>query len=131
LEAITGPITRFDGAVSLSDIHAAPGMSHRHYAPRARLTVHKPGELVGVQKKIQQESNEKVVAVVFDDLTELPLTCDCKRLPTDPQGVSARLYAILHDLDSAGCQRILFQEPPQTDEWLAVRDRLTRAASKD
>ena len=131
LEAITGPINRFDGVVSVNDIQTAPGMSNRHYAPKARLTVHKPSELSSVQKKIQQESGDKVVAVVFGDEIELPSTCDYRRLPTDPQGVSARLYAILHDLDSEGCQRILFQEPPQTDEWLAVIDRLTRAASKD
>jgi len=131
LEAITGPITRFDGSVSVNDVQAAPGMSNRHYAPKAKLTVHKPSELFNVQKKIQSESGQKVVAVVFGDEIKSPLSCEHRRLPADPKSVSARLYAILHDLDSQGCQRILFQEPPQTDEWLAVRDRLARAASED
>jgi L-threonylcarbamoyladenylate synthase len=131
LEAIIGPMTRFDGSVSVNDVQTAPGMSHRHYAPKARLTVHKPEELNDIQKRIRQDTDEKVVAVVFGDSVEPPLTGDYRRLPADPHGVSARLYAILHDLDSEGYQRILFQEPPQTDEWLAVRDRLTRAESKD
>jgi hypothetical protein len=77
----------------------------------------------------QQREDEKAVAVVLGDAVELPTGCDHRRLPADIQGVSARLYAVLHDLDSQGYRHILFQEPPQTDEWLAVRDRLTRAAT--
>jgi len=131
LEAVVGAMTRFDGAVSTNSVQAAPGMSHRHYAPKARLTIHEAAELIGVQSAIQQNTGQKAVVVVLGDDLELPSNCDHRRLPVDPQGVSARLYAILHDLDSQGYQRILFQEPPQTDEWLAVKDRLTRASSKD
>ena len=131
LEAVTGAMTRFDGAVSAYSVKTAPGMSQRHYAPKARLTIHKPAELIGVQIAVQQNNSQKIVAVLLGDGLELPSNFDHRRLPADPQGVSARLYAILHDLDSQGYQRVLFQEPPQTDEWLAVRDRLMRASSKD
>ena len=49
-----------------------------------------------------------------------------KRLPRE---YAARLYAALHDLDRAGVDRIVVAEPPQTDEWLGVRDRLMRASN--
>jgi L-threonylcarbamoyladenylate synthase len=132
LETILGALVRFEGAVPASGAQAAPGMSHRHYAPKARLTLHEPSELplaLGQANLSGGGPHEKIVAVVFGDCPELP--CDRHRLPDDPKGVSARLYALLHDLDSKNYDRILFQAPPRTDEWLAVRDRLLRAASKD
>jgi L-threonylcarbamoyladenylate synthase len=132
LEALLGALARFEGAASAGGAQAAPGMSRRHYAPKARLTLHEPSEMLaalGRSGLSGEGAREKTVAVVFGDGPDLP--CDHRRLPDDPKGASARLYALLHDLDSENYARILFQAPPGTDEWLAVRDRLTRAASKD
>jgi L-threonylcarbamoyladenylate synthase len=50
-------------------------------------------------------------------------------LPSDPVSYASHLYAVLHELDAAGLDRILVTMPPDTDDWLAVRDRLRRAAS--
>jgi L-threonylcarbamoyladenylate synthase len=50
-------------------------------------------------------------------------------LPADPEGYAAGLYAALHALDGAGLDRIVVASPPDAEEWLAVRDRLRRAAA--
>ena len=50
-------------------------------------------------------------------------------MPADPAAYAAQLYAVLHDLDGRGLSRVLVEVPPDADEWLAVRDRLARAAS--
>jgi L-threonylcarbamoyladenylate synthase len=50
------------------------------------------------------------------------------RMPRDPRLYAQRLYAALRELDTAGCATILIEAPPETDEWAAVRDRLSRAA---
>jgi L-threonylcarbamoyladenylate synthase len=50
------------------------------------------------------------------------------RMPKDPQAYAQRLYAALRELDAAGCGAILIESPPQTAEWDAIRDRLSRAA---
>jgi L-threonylcarbamoyladenylate synthase len=105
-------------------------MSQRHYAPKARLTIHSPGGLIDALEALGRGEEEKTVAVVFGNGIKLPPGCDHRRLPSGSVGASAKLYAILHDLDSEGYQHIIFQEPPQTNEWLAVRDRLARAAAK-
>ncbi|NCV41343.1 MAG: hypothetical protein EBW11_12440, partial [Betaproteobacteria bacterium] len=47
----------------------------------------------------------------------------------DPQAAAAALYDTLHRLDASGARRILAQLPPNTPDWAAVRDRLTRAAT--
>jgi len=49
------------------------------------------------------------------------------RMPREPQGYAHRLYAALRELDGTGCELILVEAPPETPEWQAVRDRLSRA----
>jgi len=39
------------------------------------------------------------------------------------------LYASLRSLDESGCDVIIVEKPPQTAEWAAINDRLTRAAA--
>jgi L-threonylcarbamoyladenylate synthase len=51
-------------------------------------------------------------------------------MPADAVGYAARLYDVLHDLDARGLDRILIELPPDTEVWLAVRDRLMRAAAR-
>ena len=51
-------------------------------------------------------------------------------LPREPAVYAAGLYAVLHALDNAGVDRILVSLPPDTEEWLAVRDRLRRASAR-
>jgi L-threonylcarbamoyladenylate synthase len=52
-------------------------------------------------------------------------------MPANPGTYAARLYAVLHALDDAGVERILAELPPDTEEWLAVRDRLRRASTAE
>lgn len=52
------------------------------------------------------------------------------RMPREPQGYARRLYDALRELDGAGCETILVEEPPDTPEWNAIRDRLLRAAAQ-
>jgi L-threonylcarbamoyladenylate synthase len=49
-------------------------------------------------------------------------------MPAEPSLYAAQLYAVLHVLDESGVERIVVALPPDQPEWLAVRDRLRRAA---
>ncbi len=42
-----------------------------------------------------------------------------------------RLYAVLHELDEAGVDRIVVSRVPDKAEWAAIRDRLSRAATAE
>ncbi|MBO3736374.1 L-threonylcarbamoyladenylate synthase [Actinoplanes flavus] len=96
----------------------SPGMSRRHYAPRARAILCKD-----VRDVDRSGLAEPIATLVYEgsDGTEV--------LSADPREYAADLYAALHRLDDAGVATILVQEPPQTEDWLAVRDRLSRAAA--
>jgi L-threonylcarbamoyladenylate synthase len=98
-----------------------PGGLERHYAPRT------PARLVpayGLDKAIT-ELKAKVAVLAFsrpDERVDYWL-----RMPREPQAYAQRLYAALRELDSAGCERILVEAPPDSPEWAAVTDRLRRA----
>jgi L-threonylcarbamoyladenylate synthase len=50
-------------------------------------------------------------------------------LPDEAQGYAHGLYAALRALDDGDAHLLLVQRPPQGREWLAVNDRLRRAAA--
>jgi L-threonylcarbamoyladenylate synthase len=105
---------------------AAPrhsGGLERHYAPKTPAVLVPPHELdaeiarrgAGVAVLAFSRPDERVDYWI--------------RMPRDPQGYAQRLYAALRELDTAGCETILVESPPETTEWTAVRDRLSRAAA--
>jgi L-threonylcarbamoyladenylate synthase len=124
LAALLGPVDLWAGAVPAGDVQPAPGMAERHYAPRARLELVAPGS--GLFATAGQ-----VAYVAFGTLPTLPDGVRSVLLPLDAKAVGTRLYALLHELDNAGIERILMERPPDGEAWLAVRDRLRRASAKE
>ena len=51
-------------------------------------------------------------------------------MPADAAAYAAALYGLLHQLDEEGWDWIAVEAPPSDGEWLAVSDRLRRAASE-
>jgi len=118
LEAVLGPVARsVEHAIARS-----PGMTQRHYAPRAQLEICRDD---AQRVAVLLADGARVGWLAFDPR---PSDAIVVAMPGDPREYAARLYAALHDLDRAGVDRIVVAEPPQTDEWLGVRDRLTRAS---
>jgi len=124
LAALVGPVDLWEGAVKAGEVQAAPGMAERHYAPRARLALVAPG--AGLQT-----ASGSVVYVGLGSLPTLPGGVCGILLPLDAEVVGTRLYALLHELDDAGFERIFMERPPEDEAWLAVRDRLRRASAKE
>jgi L-threonylcarbamoyladenylate synthase len=125
LVALVGPVELWDGSVAMGEIQAAPGMTERHYAPRARLELVTPGTMPA------WPLSGKGAFVGLGALPELPAGVHGVVLPLDAESVGTRLYALLHELDDAGFDWIVMERPPAGEAWLAVRDRLRRAAAKE
>jgi L-threonylcarbamoyladenylate synthase len=117
LREVTGAITLPDG-VADGAARPSPGMSRRHYAPRARVILTKDVDDV--------EGLAAPVGVLAYDAADGPYR---EVLSADPREYAADLYAALHRLDDAGVRTIIVQAVPESEEWLAVRDRLSRAAA--
>ena len=93
----------------------------RHYAPRT------PARLVPTHELDREIARlgDKVAVLAFsrpDERVDYWL-----RLPREPRGYAQGLYAALRELDSAACEAILIESPPEAPEWAAVLDRLRRA----
>jgi L-threonylcarbamoyladenylate synthase len=99
------------------------GGLERHYAPRT------PARLVpkhDLDKEIEK-LKQRVAVLAFsrpDERVDYWL-----RMPRNPEGYARRLYAALRELDTAGCETILVEAPPEAPEWAAVRDRLQKACA--
>ncbi|MFF5080053.1 L-threonylcarbamoyladenylate synthase [Actinoplanes sp. NPDC000266] len=121
LREVTGTIRLPDAGPADGAARPSPGMSRRHYAPRARLILAKD------VRDVDRSELAGPVGVLTYETADVP---GAEMLSGDPAEYAADLYAALHRLDDAQVATILVQEPPQTEDWLAVRDRLTRAAAK-
>lgn len=126
LEALVGPLERWEGAVAQHERQAAPGMALRHYAPRTPLALVPREALVPAP-----EPPGRTAVVAFGHLPELPSGWTGFALPEDPAAAGSELFALLHELDALGFDHIRFQQPPGGDAWLALWDRLQRAAARE
>jgi L-threonylcarbamoyladenylate synthase len=134
-----GPVLLRPGRISKQDLEKALGFPvlekstssprhsgglERHYAPRT------PARLVpaySLDKEIAR-LKEKVAVLAFsrpDERVDYWL-----RMPREPHAYAQKLYGALRELDTAGCEEILVEAPPETPEWAAVRDRLQRACQR-
>jgi L-threonylcarbamoyladenylate synthase len=110
-------------AARTADSPRHSGGLERHYAPRT------PARLVpthALDREIAAKG-ERVAVLAFsrpDERVDYWL-----RMPREPAAYAQRLYAALRELDSAACEAILVEAPPEAPEWAAVHDRLRRACA--
>lgn len=104
IEAVIGPV-RVLGPMA-EGAHASPGLHARHYSPKTPLILVERGELPSTGRGI------------------------CLEMPANPHEYAAVLYERLHEADAQGWDWIAIEQPPASDEWSAIRDRLERAATR-
>lgn len=126
LEAVLGgrKITQLEQTVS----PRVPGMLASHYAPRTPFAVM---ELTALREELNRLlAQGKTVAVMAfaSQSHNWPKGIILRLLPNNPLDYGYQMYSVMRGLDSKGVDVILATVPPAGNEWLAVRDRLCRAA---
>ena len=112
------PFPQLEVAAASGNAHPAPGMHKRHYSPRTPLY------LVAGPEQLPPGAG---AYVWFDKPANVEREI---RMPAKPAAYAARLYAVLHALDSEKRPWIAIEMPPGTPEWTAILDRLRRAAAR-
>ncbi len=113
------------------------GSLKAHYAPatslvlwpKERLQAFLAGDLSAGVQALGELPGRIAVAALETAPAKLAPGIDWLVLPSDAGQYARQLYAVLHQMDNADYDLLIFQQPPSTDEWLAVNDRLTRAAA--
>jgi L-threonylcarbamoyladenylate synthase len=121
IEGIIGPIKQLQQLHLHGGPFPSPGMMARHYAPKTTV-INVEGSGVELLEKLKKEGLQ-VRLLGFKTIK------DAVCLPDNPVGYATMLYAALHDLDALGLDRIIIELPPDAPQWLAIRDRLKRAAT--
>ena len=108
-----------------SEAPRAPGTLATHYAPRQPLRLIESDRW---ERSVRGTSRGRAV-LSFRSPPEGDMSTMWIEASREPQRYGHDLYANLRALDLSGCDRILVEEPPDSLEWAAIRDRLSRARS--
>jgi L-threonylcarbamoyladenylate synthase len=126
IEELVGPIEAGAGSPSATPARS-PGLLERHYAPSVPLEC-LPNSWPRVKELCR--GGMRVGWLTIGPATEEGLGgVFTVELPADARAYSAQLYAALHNFEGMGLDRIVAELPPNEPAWLAVRDRLGRAAA--
>ena len=104
------------------------GSLEKHYAPQTPVMLME-GDLVVELARSLSRQGKRVAVLARTTLQPVIEGMVWKAAPADAAGYAHDLYSNLRELDHAGCDAILVEQPPEAVEWLAIRDRLTRSAA--
>ena len=103
----------------------SPGLKHKHYAPKAEVTIIN-GEF---EKYRQLVETENATALCFDEYAgRLNVKTVCYGSETDSAAQAVKLFHALRQLDEIGAGKVYAMMPSTEGVGLAVYNRLLRAA---
>jgi L-threonylcarbamoyladenylate synthase len=114
------------GLIGTHANHSSPRVSGSlaaHYAPRTPMRMLARDSLIIEYTKRQQENSNTEVLW----LDEIPAHFNGLSLASDYRAYARGLYAAMRELDNRHADLLLIEQTPQTSDWLAVNDRLSRA----
>ncbi len=114
-------------ALQFSQPIKAPGQHALHYSPRT------PMRLFASRDELLKNATELInanalAAALLLGSGAVP-NCTYFELNNNATDVAQQLYDTLHKMDALGAEILLIEAPPAAPEWLAILDRLTRAAA--
>jgi L-threonylcarbamoyladenylate synthase len=129
LEVVVGMVV---DAGKSEGVARSPGQMVKHYSPRTELRLVDGNDTLEYLLDATQ-AGLRVGLMTFS--SKRPKTIETHTiqidLSHDSRIAAAQLYDNLHRLDQLQLDLILVEEPPNTQEWEAIRDRLKRAAAME
>ncbi|MGD7035542.1 L-threonylcarbamoyladenylate synthase [Methylotuvimicrobium buryatense] len=109
-----------------NDTPRAPGQMAVHYAPTTPTRLCPSEQLNETIRQLSEQGN-KIGLLAFRFEPNLSMTII--HLPETAEAYAQGLYAALRELDRLGLDVILVEQPPESNEWHAINDRLKKAAA--
>ncbi len=98
-----------------------------HYQPQTRLCCLNTTQLT----ELLNTTDMKLAILSFSPLAANISVHWRYQMPQDAVQYGRRLYQKLYQADQSGAELIVVEKPPLDDSWLAVQNRLIRAAYQD
>jgi len=135
LEAILGPVTVLGQRKKPEKGLPSPGLLEKHYAPRAEMlffTGDNARQTLVAHLTAAQATGRKVGALTADEEAEELEAAGALvyRLGSDLNSIARQIYAGMRWLDGQGVDLIVCRDFGESGLGLAIRDRLTRAATQ-
>jgi L-threonylcarbamoyladenylate synthase len=127
LEAAMGQIIN----APKNHIEVVPGNVEAHYQPNTPLLIMSSEQLLTEISRLKQKNYHFVVwsdAVIEQSKKTHVPSSQCSNLGNDAANYGRKLYVTLYQVDQTRPTQIIVEQPPQSDAWAAVNDRLSRAA---
>ena len=111
----------------------APGMMDVHYAPATLAMRCSTNALPAIIQELSAQ-HKKIGLLAFNKGMINRVVADNEpdkilRMPKRAEEYAKVLYAALRELDSLYLDVLLVEQPPETEQWRAVNDRLCKATS--
>lgn len=130
LEAIIGPVAVGGGGRLAA---RSPGIRHRHYSPRARVTLVTENDAGTVSRLLEEHlrASRSVGVIIHNSMPikESPLVA-VRILPQELPLLARDLFAVMRELDQMGIEEMIIEETEEKGIGAAVMDRLRRAAAR-
>jgi L-threonylcarbamoyladenylate synthase len=126
LEAVIGPVHMRNVVTDLSTSATSPGQHARHYAPITPTYRFEFGRFDLVQSWLESNPDRRAVVLHLSGGPEVPQ--GAVKMPANAADYARQMYAALRHADRQSPAAIWIEMPPDTPEWVAVRDRLMRAS---
>ena len=126
-----GDIQRAAGVALAEPTHHSPRVSGSlaaHYAPATPLLVMESDLLLELAATLTRQGR-RVAVLARSALQPMLAGLTWVAAPRAAQAYAHDLYANMRALDAAGCDAMLVEQLPQSPEWAAINDRLSRAAA--
>jgi L-threonylcarbamoyladenylate synthase len=131
LAAVVGPLAAAGGGGAVPRVS---GSDAAHYAPNTPLLILPLPELL--RQLSQRLAAGSAIEVLASQDPEPNSRSELRQgklrwqaLGSDAASYAHELYAALRDADAANAALILVEQPPAAAEWIAIHDRLRRAAA--
>jgi len=113
-------------AAGSKDAPRVSGSLESHYAPRTPMRLVAEAA-IAAQARAAVAAGKHVAALAPARFAVDPRVAWREASP-EPARYAHELYARLRELDALGADLLLVAQPPATEDWAAIRDRLRRAA---
>ncbi len=132
LAAVCGTVTVARAVIepeAVGDKPLSPGMKYKHYAPNAEVIL-ADGSESAFRAYVLENANAQDAVAAADDVAGSFEPCHVLSTGTVTSAAeeSRNLFSILRTADDLGYRRLFIKLPPAAGEYLALYNRLIRAA---